>query len=232
MIAPEITPKLILVGAGGHASEILSYIDDLNSPQAQVQLLGVVDDKREPGHWLSTNVLGDITAMKQPATIQEPEVFYLTATGDNYRRRDMVRRVENLGVGFIPWTLVHPNADVGSYVEIGDGSLLAPGVGITTRVTIGRHCILNVKVSVSHDCVVGECVNINPGVILCGNVELGDGAYIGAGAVVKDRVKIGTGAVIGAGAVVIEDVNEDATVVGVPAREIGQSRRHWNSEFE
>src|SRR5436853_318582 len=91
-----------------------------------------------------------------------------------------------------------PNSDgmkriviVGSDVEIGEGTCLAPGVIVTTRTTIGRHCILNIHSSVSHDCVFDDYVNINPGATVCGNVCIGEGSYIGAGATIKDKVSIG-----------------------------------------
>lgn len=44
------------------------------------------------------------------------------------------------------------------------------------------------------------------------------GASIGAGAIILPGVTIGERAMIGAGAVVTQDVPDDATVVGNPAR--------------
>jgi serine O-acetyltransferase len=54
------------------------------------------------------------------------------------------------------------------------------------------------------------------------------GAYIGAGAKVLGQVRIGRNALIGANAVVLQDVPDDATAVGVPARIVQKEKRSTN----
>jgi acetyltransferase-like isoleucine patch superfamily enzyme len=51
-------------------------------------------------------------------------------------------------------------------------------------------------------------------------VHVGRNADIYTGATVIPRIRIGAGSIVGAGAVVIEDVPENAVVVGNPARVI------------
>jgi serine O-acetyltransferase len=51
---------------------------------------------------------------------------------------------------------------------------------------------------------------------------IGDHVFIGAGARILGAIQVGDGAAIGANAVVIHDVRPGATVVGIPARELGQ----------
>jgi len=53
-------------------------------------------------------------------------------------------------------------------------------------------------------------------------IEIGDGAWLGAGAKILDGVTLGDRAVVGAGAVVRDAVPAGATVVGIPARQVGQ----------
>jgi serine O-acetyltransferase len=50
---------------------------------------------------------------------------------------------------------------------------------------------------------------------------IGDGAFIGVGARVLGGLKVGANARIGANAVVVDDVPDGATVVGMPARVVG-----------
>jgi acetyltransferase-like isoleucine patch superfamily enzyme len=52
-------------------------------------------------------------------------------------------------------------------------------------------------------------------------VEVGDLTVLGTGAVALPGVKIGDHAVVGAGAVVAENLEGNATYVGIPAREMG-----------
>lgn len=58
-----------------------------------------------------------------------------------------------------------------------------------------------------------------------GDVVIESGAFIGAHAVIFPGVRIGRGAVVGAGAVVTKDVENDITVVGVPAKPLRRNRK-------
>jgi serine O-acetyltransferase len=78
-------------------------------------------------------------------------------------------------------------------------------------------------VVIHQDAVVGEDCMIMQQVTLGqtatdGAPTVERGAYIGAGAKVLGRVRIGQNARIGANAVVLQDVPDNATAVGIPAR--------------
>ena len=60
--------------------------------------------------------------------------------------------------------------------------------------------------------------NIYPGTHLAGRITVGDRTLIGIGASIKEKITIGKNAVIGAGSVVIDDVPDNTTVYGVPAK--------------
>jgi serine O-acetyltransferase len=51
-----------------------------------------------------------------------------------------------------------------------------------------------------------------------GKIEIGNNVYIGSGAKLIGNFKIGNNVNIGANAVVLNDIPNDCTVVGVPAR--------------
>jgi len=53
---------------------------------------------------------------------------------------------------------------------------------------------------------------------LAGGVTVGEGSHIGIGASVREGVRIGNRVTVGAGAAVVCDVDDDAVVVGVPAK--------------
>jgi len=230
-VKTESEKKVLIVGAGGHGSEVRAYVENVGAAHEHVRLLGFIDDNRSKGPWLGTKVLGGLPELETLAHEEKDNTFhYITACGDNPVRCRLVRTIEAFGMENLrPWTLRHPSSQIGPEVQIGQGTLLAPNVIITTRARIGHHCILNVKVSVSHDCVIGDFVNINPGAVICGSVDIGAGAYIGAGAVIKDRIRIGRGVTVGAGAVVVHDLPDGITVVGVPARAIKENPIDWLS---
>ena len=218
---------IVVIGAGGHAAEICSYILALRQGGADVALEGCIDDHKPAGQIGPVNVLGDFAVLERLLASRD-HVRCITAVGDNATRRSLVSRVEHLAAGRVEWwTLQHPAALVGTHVEIGAGTCLAPGSIVTTRAAVGRHSILNVHASVSHDASVGEFVSLNPGAVVAGAARLGDGCYIGAGATVIEQITIGAGTIVGAGAVVIEDLPPDVTAVGVPARVIRHNATAW-----
>jgi sugar O-acyltransferase (sialic acid O-acetyltransferase NeuD family) len=212
---------VLVVGAGGHAAEVCSYLADAREAGARLRLLGCVDDHKPVGRCGPVEVIGDFSTLERLARA-ESQLRCLIAIGDNPTRRRIAERIDAVGVPDIWLTLRHPSAYVGQDVSLGPGTCLAPGSIVTARVRVGAHVIVNVNASVSHDAVVGDFVNLNPGSAVAGHTRLGDGCYIGAGATVIDRVSVGPWAVVGAGAAVVRDLPANVTAVGVPARVIKQ----------
>ncbi len=95
-----------------------------------------------------------------------------------------------------------------------------PGAVVNAGARIGFACIVNTAASVDHDCVLDAGVHISPGAHLAGQVFVGTCSWIGIGAIVRQRISIGSHAMIAAGAVVVKDVQDAATVIGVPATQV------------
>ena len=211
---------VVVLGAGGHATEVCAYVLAIGRTSGGPALLGCVDDHKIPGSVDHVTVLGPLESLRTLRAAGRP-LGLITATGDNALRRQFVERVGGLRLSNAQWwTLVHPAAIVGPSVALGEGTCLAPGSVVTARARLGRHCIVNVHASISHDTTLGDFVNVNPGAVVAGAVTIGDGCYIGAGATIIDHVNVGAGTMVGAGAVVIEDLPPGVTAVGVPARPI------------
>jgi len=119
-------------------------------------------------------------------------------------------------------TAVHPKAAIASSATIGTGTLINAGAVIQPLATIGRGVMVHANVIVEHDCKVGDWANLAPGCQLAGWVQVGEAATVFTGASVVPTIKIGKRAIVGAGAAVIKDVENDAIVVGVPARRVSQ----------
>jgi len=217
---------LVIVGAGGHGTEVLSYIGDLGREGASIRVRGFVDEGKAPGLWKRSKILGGFVELEAFLEHEgRPAVRYITAIGDNRAREACVCKVGRVKLRPPePWTLRHPRSIAGADVRVGPGTCLAPGSILTTNVRIGSHCIVNVGASISHDTELGDYVNVNPGAVVAGNVRIGAGCYIGAGATIIDRVTIGEWSTVGAGAVVVEDLPPFVTAVGVPAKVIKRHR--------
>jgi acetyltransferase EpsM len=212
--------RLVIVGAGGRASEIASYVRDLQVAGQHVAVQGYVDDHRFDTTFEGAPILGGIGQLGAFVDRHHgQQIHYLTAIGDNRARAGVVRRIEELAApNLMPWTLCHPTAIVGQSVEIGVGTCIAPSAVITAHATVGEHCIINVMSSISHDTVLESFVNVNAGVSIGAHVTLGQGSFVGAGATVTSDIQVGEWSVIGPGAVVTDDVPSHVTVAGAPAR--------------
>lgn len=108
------------------------------------------------------------------------------------------------------------------------------GIEIHPGATMGRRVFIDHGMGV----VIGETAEVGDGVTLYQGVTLGgtslekgkrhptleEGVIVGAGAKILGPITIGAGARVGSNAVVLKDVPAGATVVGIPAREIGAAR--------
>lgn len=105
---------------------------------------------------------------------------------------------------------------LGDAVEAGPGLQIPHGnVVVDGRVRIGRNCQINpwVTIGLSDSRRVGFSAE---------GPTIGDEVRIGTGAKVLGPITIGDHARIGANAVVVDDVPANTTVVGAPARPVGQ----------
>ena len=211
---------LIIVCAGGHASELASAIREVQIAGGPIDVRCFVDDHRFESTFEGAPLLGGVDELGTYLRLHADEQFwYIAAVGDNRTRAAVVRRIESLSAdNLTAWTARHVTAIVGDTVQIGVGSRLGPGAIVTARVTMGDHCIINANSSVSHDVEIASYVNVCPGAAICSGVTIGQGCYIGAGATIADGVQVGAWSVISAGAVVSDDIPAHVTVDGVPAR--------------
>ena len=104
---------------------------------------------------------------------------------------------------------IHPAARFGHGIMIDHG----------TGVVVGETAVLGNDIWLLHGVTLGgpgkESGDRHP--------KIGDGVMIGANASVLGNIRVHNCAKIGAGSVVVEDVPAHTTVVGVPARTVGQS---------
>ena len=204
---------LVLLGGGGHASDVLSVVEALHPEGTETVPIYVADDS-----WARSERFEDRGDVKMVESIEAGARLgpFVVAIGYPNGRR-AVHDVA-VGVGGMPAdAIVHPSATVHDSVGLAAGAIVMGQTWISPLVEIGVHTHVSYGVTIGHDTKIGAFASIMPGACIGGDVAIDDGALIGANSTILQGLTIGEGAVVGAGAVVVRDVSADSTVVGVPA---------------
>ena len=141
-------------------------------------------------------------------------------------------------------TQVWHQAQIRQGAIIGDNCIIGKGVYIDTGVQIGSNVKIQNYVSIYHGVTIKDGVFIGPHVCFTndlyprainpdGSIKtavdwsiektiVGYGASLGANSTILPGIKIGRNALVGAGSVVTKDVEDNAMVLGNPARKYGE----------
>lgn len=206
--------KLAILGASGHGKVVadtaeccgwhaIEFFDDA-WPELQ-----------HNGAW---PVIGDTAAL-----LERIKQFdgVMVAIGNNSIRHAKLLELQAAGARLC--NLVHPAATLSRYAVLGEGSVVFAGAVVNVDARIGLGAIINTGCSIEHDCELGAAVHVSPGARLAGGVTVGNLSWIGIGASVRQLVRIGNDVMVGAGAAVTADVEDELTVVGVPARVLSKT---------
>ncbi|MCC6422586.1 MAG: acetyltransferase [Phycisphaerales bacterium] len=211
--------ETLIIGAGGHGRVVL----DILRAAGQYTPVGFIDsDPTLAGtQVMDLDVLGDINLL--PKLRKQNISRAIVAIGDNRNRLTQAQFL--LEHGFELINAIHPTSRLCSGVQIGRNVVIAAGAIVCTQSTLADSTIINTGAIVDHECRIEAGSHIAPGAILAGRVRVEQGAFVGIGARIIQNLTIGSFAIVGAGAVVLEDVPLNATVVGVPARQLPSSNR-------
>lgn len=205
--------RLAILGASGHGKVVADV-----AVQSGWKEIFFFDDAwpslKFNGTW---PVHGDSSALFAAATDFDGIVV---AIGDNHIRLDKSLQITNTTNKLA--SLIHPSAYIADDVFIEKGSVIFAGSIIQPETKIGISCIVNTGSTVDHDCLVKDSVHIAPGTNIAGGVTVGSCTWIGIGSTIIQNVSIGSGVIVGAGAVVINDLPDNTTVVGVPAKPLSR----------
>lgn len=207
----NILNTFFILGAGGHGKVVADTAYLLGWKNIRF-----LDDRwpniKKNGDWKVVGKINDIFNFD----IAEAKAF--VAIGDNKTRMKIFKNLVEANVD-LP-SLIHPAAVVSPSVGIGMGTLVCAGAIINAGSFIGSASICNSGAIVEHDCSVGDGVHICPGVTIAGNVKIKNNSWVGMGSSILQGICVGTGAIVGAGAVVINNIENNCTVVGVPAKRV------------
>ena len=199
-----------MAGYSGHAYVIAEIINMLN-----YSLVGYIDVNEKENNPFKLQYLGNESEIDLSNFVKE-NIHIALAIGDNKIRKNLFEIFKNNDV--VIETLQHPKSSVSALATIDEGTVVMASVVINPFAKIGKAVICNSGCIIEHECSIADYVHIAPGAVLAGNVSVGESSFIGANAFIKQGLKIGKNVVVGAGAIVLNDVADNVTVYGNPAK--------------
>ena len=206
--------RLFIIGASGFGREMESWLDLIPENEIDWYIAGYLDKNKKalndyPSH---LKVLGE----EDNFDFKQKDLVIL-ALADPKLKEKIYKRLKDKVEFF---TYIAPNAVIGKFCEIGEGSIICPNCILTTNVKIAKCTFVNCGSQIGHDVQIGDFVTINSQIEIAGDCILGNKIFMGSNSMIIPGKKIGNEATIGAGSVVIRNVKKNTTVFGNPAQRI------------
>ena len=206
---------MIIIGAKGHAKELLQIYNQLNDCDNLYFFDNVSTD-------IPTLFLSNYKVLRKFEDVERiflKDNRFILGLGGPLTRYKLSMKFQKLG-GSLE-SIISPFAQIGNYdTNLGKGLNIMTYSIIYNSVSIGEGSLINSACSIHHDVTVGIYCELSPGSRLLGNCIVGDYCQIGANAIIMPGVRISSNVIIGAGAVVTKDVPDNSLAVGIPARVI------------
>ena len=213
---------IIMVGSGGCMRELAWQMLEDNKKTEKWNIVGYVD-YRFPENSDGLDVgkfhipyLGD----DQYLLNAKDDKNVVMSVGSSRLRSKIVKKYSTNPHLHFP-NVILQSACVCEDLQIGQGCIISMDACVSTNVKMGDFVFMNTGSMVCHDGTIGSYVTFSPRSQVAGAVTVGENSEIGMNAAVIQCLNIGKNVIVGAGATVIRDIEDDCTVVGVPARKVG-----------
>lgn len=211
---------LAVIGGSGFGRDVLDVVEAQNraGEHERIDIVGFVDDapSERALKRMANRGVDWLGGFERWLVEGGREVRYLIGIADTAVRARM--DADLAAAGFETTQAVHPAADMGFGVVLGEGAVVFSGAVLGNEIEVGRHALLNMGSIVGHDSVVGDYVTLNPRATISGCCRVEDRVLLGVGSVVLQGLTVGAGATVGGMACVVRDVPPGLTVKGVPAK--------------
>lgn len=212
--------NIILVGCAGHAKVVMDIIEQ----EGKYKIVALFDRPEK----IDTIVYGypiidtedNLSRYIKDLNIQGG----IIAIGDNFIRKKVSETILGQVPDFEYINAIHPSAQVGKNVTLGNGIVMVAGSVVNSDSVVGDHCILNTNSSLGHEGVMKNFSCLSSNATIGGAAEIGECSVVALSATVLHNKMVGDHTVIGAGAVVTRDIPSNVLAYGTPCKVI-QSRK-------
>jgi len=209
--------RLVLMGAGGFAKEVLWTCSQIPADQRAWEDICLIDDDLDASRarlnscGVQLDVISTIYDFFPGANDQ-----LVCTVGDPRIKLDICNRMLERGGRFA--NVIHPTVTIGPRSTLGQGVIMEMLSGLSVDVTVGNFVTINAHTGCGHDAVVEDGCTISAFCDVTGHAHLERGVFLGSHATIMPGVRVGEYSVVGAGSVAIRNVKAGQTVIGVPAK--------------
>jgi len=208
---------LIIFGASGFGREVAWLVERINNVDPIWNLLGFMDDNNSIQ---GTEINGYQVLGKSTDILRYPEAFFVCAVGASKIREKIIKTLQEINPNIKFGVLIDPSVEMSSLVSIGEGTIICAHTIITVNIEIGDHVIINLDCTIGHDAIIKDFVTMYPSANVSGLTQIGRCTELGTGMQIIQGKTVGDYSVIGSGAVIINDIPNQCTAVGCPAKPI------------
>ncbi|WP_310556221.1 NeuD/PglB/VioB family sugar acetyltransferase [Flavobacterium sp.] len=206
--------KIIIIGAGGLARELESWISSDQETKESCNIIGYLNDDLELKH---VGLLHPIIN-KIDFSIISNENFFLVGIADCVFKEKLSIEAKKYGIKFESY--IHNTSLIGSRTTLGTGIVMLPYSIVSCDAIIGDLVFINNGSQIGHDVIIGDYCSIMANVDIGGGAQIGKNVLIGSNAVILPGVKIPENTVVGAGSVVVKSIKQSGSYFGNPAKKI------------
>ncbi|KJG09217.1 transferase [Photobacterium kishitanii] len=210
-----IKGNLYILGAGGLAREIYSYLKESNYIYDGYTFSGFLDDNVNA--LMEYNYSHKIVDELFTSKLNDNDVVIIGVASPNIKEK-LFEYYKDESCSII--TFYHTSSKVGLNSTVGIGSVIGPYSVITSDVKVGNCCTINALSTIGHDASLGDYCTLSGHCDVTGFVSLGNKVFMGSSAAIIPSKRISDNVIIGAGSVVISNLKSGITVFGNPAKKI------------
>lgn len=205
--------KVIILGAGGFAREVIWLIEEINKKSLKFEILGVISNEEDKK--ISYLYLGNDDALE---SYEDKNIGLILAIGSVKIRQRIIKKLNQMKFDFP--NIIANDCILGNHVKLGRGNIICSHSILTSDITIGNFNIINLSCTIGHDVRIKDFNTINPGSNISGNVYIKNLIEIGTGSKIIQGIVIEEENVLGAGCVVVKNTEPYSKYVGVPAKKL------------
>jgi sugar O-acyltransferase (sialic acid O-acetyltransferase NeuD family) len=190
-------PKILIIGAGGHAQSCLDIIEENN----EYSIAGLIDEPDKLGSSVcGYPIIGSNSDLSSLVSVIKYAFIGVGQIRSPEKRLELFELLKN--IGYTLPTIFAKNSYVSKHASIGESCVVMRGAIINAGVRIGSNSIINNKALLDHGVQVGSHCHISTNSTLNGDVSIGDRVFIGSSSVIREGINISANSIVPMGSIV------------------------------